>query len=186
MELTARYDEALAYASALHRTQLRKGTNIPYLSHLLSVSALVMEHGGSEDQAIAALLHDAPEDQGGRATLEEIRDRFGEKVAKIVAECTDCWTRPKPPWRERKKAYLSKLPHKDPDTLLVALADKVHNSRTIRANYRMVGDKIWERFSGGKDGTLWYYRSLVEFFTKAVPGPLSNELSYNVKVFSGE
>lgn len=186
MALTARYDEALAYASELHRNQVRKGTDIPYLSHLLSVSALVMEHGGSEDQAIAALLHDAAEDQGGRDTLETIRTRFGDDVARMVAECTDSWTKPKPPWRERKEAYLESLPRKHPDSLLIALADKTHNSRTIRANYRTIGDAVWDRFKGGREGTLWYYRSLADFFAEAMPGPLSRELSYNVRVFSGE
>jgi (p)ppGpp synthase/HD superfamily hydrolase len=107
--ITDRFDQALVYASRLHRDQWRKGTQIPYVSHLLSVAALVIEHGGDEDQAIAALLHDAVEDQGGAPILDEIREQFGDRVAKIVNECTDAWEEPKPPWRARKESSLAKL-----------------------------------------------------------------------------
>ena len=155
-----RFDEALAYASRLHRDQRRKGTDIPYISHLMSVAALVLEHGGDEDQAIAALLHDAVEDQGGEPILEEIRLRYGDGVAKIVADCSDAWEEPKPPWRERKEAYLAKLPEKDAASLLVSLADKTHNARAILNDLRQIGDDIWDRFNGGKDGTIWYYEAL--------------------------
>ena len=158
--LTTRYDEALIFAHKLHRQQTRKGTPIPYISHLLSVSALVIEHGGTEDQAIAALLHDGPEDQGGQAILSIIRDAFGEAVAGIVADCTDAWVEPKPPWRARKEAYLAKLAHKPQASLLVSLADKTHNAEAILFDYREIGDALWERFNGGKDGTHWYYASL--------------------------
>lgn len=183
--LTRRYDSALIYASDLHREQVRKGTGIPYLSHLLSVSALVLKNGGDEDQAIAGLLHDAAEDQGGRETLEEIRRRFGDRVAEMVADCTDSWADPKPPWRERKEAYIASLPQKNPDSLLVSLADKTDNARAIMGGYREIGDEVWTRFTGGKPGTVWYYQTLTEFFSKNYPGPLAAELARTVAVFAG-
>jgi (p)ppGpp synthase/HD superfamily hydrolase len=136
--LTTRFDDAFRYAHALHQHQLRKGTTIPYITHLMAVAALVVEHGGDEDQAIAGLLHDAAEDQGGAATLAQIRARFGDAVADIVADCTDAWTEPKPPWRARKEAYLRELPSKPPASLLVSLADKTHNAEAIRFDYRVL------------------------------------------------
>lgn len=184
--LTDRFDEALAYASRLHRDQRRKGTSIPYISHLLSVAALVLEHGGNEDQAIAALLHDAVEDQGGPETLEAIRRRFGDTVAMIVADCTDAWEERKPEWRPRKEAYIAKLPGKDPSSLLVSLADKTHNARAILNDYRQLGDALWDRFNGGKDGTLWYYQTLATVFREALPCPLSAELTITVDAFAGD
>jgi (p)ppGpp synthase/HD superfamily hydrolase len=180
MTLTQRYDEALVFASELHRQQMRKGTDIPYLSHLLAVSSLVMEHGGDEDQAIAGLLHDAVEDQGGAKTLAEIERRFGHDVGQIVADCTDAWTDPKPPWRARKEQYLAALPKKPQRSLLVSLADKTHNARAIRMDLCRLGDAFWSRFSGGKDGTLWYYSSLAQIFAKVLPGDLGRELEDTV------
>lgn len=185
MTLTNRFDEALAYASDLHRRQRRKGTDIPYVSHLLSVTALVLEHGGNEDQAIAALLHDAAEDHGGETALRDIRRRFGNAVADIVADCTDAWEEPKPPWRARKEAYIATLPNKDQATLLVSLADKTHNAKSILADFRQIDDEIWQRFSGGKQGTIWYYQTLSAFYNEAVPGPLADELARTVAAFSG-
>ncbi|MCW5697665.1 MAG: HD domain-containing protein [Bauldia sp.] len=176
MMLGERFDNALVYASRLHRGQLRKGTDIPYISHLLAVASLVIEYGGDEDQAIAALLHDAAEDQGGEPTLREIRETFGNDVADIVAACTDAWVEPKPPWHARKAAYLAALPHKQPRALLVSLADKVHNARAIVADRRAIGDAIFDRFTGRRDGTLWYYRSLSDIFTAMLPGPAAQEL----------
>jgi (p)ppGpp synthase/HD superfamily hydrolase len=181
--LTTRYDEALAYASDLHRTQVRKGTDIPYLSHLLSVSALVLKNGGDEDQAIAGLLHDAAEDQGGAATLDEIRSRFGDRVAGFVADATDSWTEPKPPWRERKEAYIASIPARSPESLLISLADKTDNARSILGDYRQIGDQVWDRFSGGNSGTRWYYQQLSELFSKHYPGPLAAELARTVDQF---
>ncbi len=178
--LSERYDAALVFAHQLHRHQKRKGTETPYISHLLSVSALVLEHGGTEDQAIAALLHDAVEDQGGDAIRQEIRRRFGDQVAAIVDDCTDTDQTPKPPWRARKEAYLDHLRLVSETSRLVSLADKVHNARTILADYRTVGEALWSRFEGGRDGTLWYYRSLVEVFTSGPPSPLVNELERTV------
>jgi (p)ppGpp synthase/HD superfamily hydrolase len=184
--LGPRFDDALAFASRLHRDQVRKGAGTPYIAHLMSVSALVLEHGGNEDQAIAGLLHDAAEDQGGAQTLGIIRERFGEAVAKIVADCTDAWEEPKPAWRPRKEAYLAALPGKDPASLLVSLADKTHNARAILADYCTLGDALWGRFTGGREGTLWYYRSLAEAFRSALPGPLADELARTVAEFAEE
>jgi (p)ppGpp synthase/HD superfamily hydrolase len=181
--LTSRYDSALLYTSELHRTQTRKGTSIPYMSHLLSVSALVLKSGGDEDQAIAGLLHDAAEDRGGDKTLDEIRDRFGDRVANIVADCTDSRVEPKPPWRERKEAYIASLPGKKRESLLVSLADKTDNARAIRGDYLEIGDRVWDRFSGKKEGTRWYYQSLSEFFSKNYPSPLAAELARVVSGF---
>ena len=171
-----RLQEAFTYASDLHAEQKRKGTNIPYISHLMGVAAIVLEHGGTEDEAIAALLHDAVEDQGGRATLEKIRKRFGDEVAQTVEGCTDADTNPKPPWRERKEKYITHLHKADASVRLVSAADKLHNVRTILADYRKVGEALWERFRGGKDGTLWYYRTLAKTFREIYPSPLADEL----------
>lgn len=158
------YAEAVAYVSRLHATQTRKTTTIPYISHLLGVSSLVLEAGGDEDLAMAALLHDGPEDQGGQATLDEIRNRFGNRVAHIVEGCTDSLAEDpenKAPWRERKIAYLEHLKEADVDTLTVSLADKLHNARAIVTDLMIDCDHTWERFNGKKEGTLWYYQSIL-------------------------
>lgn len=183
--LTRRYDDALVFASDLHRAQVRKGTTIPYLSHLLAVSALVLKSGGDEDQAIAALLHDAAEDQGGAGTLEAIRLRFGDRVAGFVADCTDAWGEPKPPWRQRKEAYLAAIPARPRESLLISLADKTDNARAILGDFREIGDEVWPRFSGRKEGTLWYYQSLSELFSKYYPSPLAVEFARTVAQFAG-
>jgi (p)ppGpp synthase/HD superfamily hydrolase len=182
--LTDRFDDAFHYAHRLHRTQARKGTSIPYVSHLMAVAALVIEHGGNEDQAIAALLHDAAEDQGGAETLEDIRERFGDSVAEIVSDCTDAWTEPKPDWRPRKEAYLAKLPTKPSQSLLVSLADKTHNAEAILYDYRVLGDALWQRFNGGAEGTRWYYGALAKVFSQTTPGRLSDRFSRAVAAFS--
>ena len=176
MALSGRFEDALVFAARLHADQVRKETTIPYVSHLLSVSALVLEHGGSEDEAIAALLHDAVEDQGGRPTLEAIARRFGPAVAGIVDGCTDSETVPKPPWRQRKEAYLAHIARASSSVRLVSAADKLHNARSILADYRVSGEALWDRFTGGRDGTLWYYRSLVEAFRAAGGTPALAEL----------
>lgn len=153
--LTGRLDDAVAYARQLHAAQLRKGTTIPYLAHLLSVAALVLEHGGDEDQAIAGLLHDAVEDQGGRPILEEIRRRFGPRVAGIVAACsdTDVEEPSHKPWRERKERYLEHLRQAPAEVCLVSAADKLHNARAILTDYRAIGDLLWKRFNADKAET---------------------------------
>ena len=183
MPLSEAFDNALVYASQLHRDQVRKGSGIPYVAHLLSVASRVLVAGGSEDQAIAGLLHDAAEDQGGQATLDEVDRRFGSPVAKIVADCTDSWVEPKPAWRPRKEAYLSALPAKAPTSLLVSLADKVDNAEAILHDYLHIGDELWNRFTGGREGTIWYYRTLSTIFDRALPCALANELSRTVSQF---
>jgi (p)ppGpp synthase/HD superfamily hydrolase len=182
--LTTRYDEAFRYAHELHGTQKRKGTSIPYISHLMIVSALVIENGGTEDQAIGALLHDAAEDQGGTKTLNEVRRRFGDVVAEIVSDCTDSWTEQKQDWQPRKEAYLAKLAAKPPRSLLVSLADKTHNAEAILFDYRVLGEALWDRFNDGVAGTRWYYRSLANIFTDVMPGRLSDRLSRAATAFS--
>jgi (p)ppGpp synthase/HD superfamily hydrolase len=172
MSLSARFEEALVFAVRLHAGQTRKGTDTPYIAHLLAVASIVIEHGASEDEAIAALLHDAAEDQGGKATLEKVRDRFGERVAEIVAGCTDSWTTPRPPWRKRKEAYIAHLRGASASVRLVSAADKLHNARTILADYRALGESLWNRFNGGREGTLWYYRSLIDVLQDTGPAPI--------------
>lgn len=168
--LTRRFDEALVYASEAHREQRRKGTDIPYVSHLLGVASIAIENGADEDQAIAALLHDAVEDQGGAARLTDIEKRFGPRVAQMVDHCTDTDIEPKPPWRARKEAYLASLDEKPEASLAVGLADKTHNAGAIVADLHAHGEKVWSRFNGGKEGTLWYYRSLADIFARKLPG----------------
>jgi (p)ppGpp synthase/HD superfamily hydrolase len=155
--LGARFQRALSYAARLHATQFRKGTTRPYVAHLLGVTSTVLTHGGDEDEAIAALLHDAVEDQGGKPRLREIRRKFGERVARIVEGCTDADTDPKPPWLERKKKYLQHLRDADSSIRLVSAADKLYNAREILSDLRTHRDSVWSRFKGGKEGTLWYY-----------------------------
>jgi GTP pyrophosphokinase len=169
--LTNRFADALTYASQLHAVQVRKGTKIPYVTHLLSVAAVVLEHGATEDEAIAALLHDAIEDQGGAPTREEIRRRFGDAVVSIVDGCTDAEVIPKPPWRQRKEHHIAELQHASASVLLVSAADILHNARAILADYRQQGEALWSRFRAGKEEQLWYYRS----FLKALrDNPASN------------
>lgn len=178
--LTERFDHALAYASSLHRTQQRKGSAIPYVSHLLAVAAIALEHGADEDQAIAALLHDAVEDQGGLPQLAAIEARFGAGVAAMVADCTDCHEEPKPDWRPRKEAYIASLDVKPVRSLAVSLADKIHNASAINADLRAHGAAVWERFTGRKEGTLWYCRTLAETFRKVAPGTAAERFALEV------
>jgi (p)ppGpp synthase/HD superfamily hydrolase len=171
-----RFVEGVREAVRLHAHQARKAGPVPYLSHLLATAGLVLERGGDEDQAIAALLHDGPEDQGGEHTLALIRARFGHRVAAIVEGCSDTLVTPKPPWRPRKEAFLARLADLGPDVWPVVLADKVHNARTIVDDLRAVGPGALDRFSGGHDGTLWYYGTLAAELTVLAPGPLADEL----------
>ncbi|MTJ10129.1 MULTISPECIES: HD domain-containing protein [unclassified Anabaena] len=174
--LSERFTQALTYAHELHATQKRKASEIPYVTHLLGVASIALEYGANEDEAIAALLHDAIEDQGGAATREEIRRRFGNAVTAIVDGCTDSDATPKPPWQQRKEAYIAHILTASPEVLLVSAADKLHNVRSIIKDYRIIGDVVWERFQGGKEGTLWYYRSLANAFQKNQITPLVAEL----------
>lgn len=155
---------AFEFAEQIHRGQTRKKTLAPALSHLMAVASLVMENDGNEDEAIAALLHDGPEDCEGARTLAEIEHRFGDRVAQIVLGCTDSIEDPKPSWQERKSGYIAHLVSADPSILLVSLADKVHNVRSLVVEYRQVGEQLWERFSASRDQSLWYYESLLEVF----------------------
>lgn len=175
--LTSRFEEAFIFADQLHIHQTRKSSQTPYIAHLMSVAALVLENGGDEDATMAALLHDAVEDQGGYEILEEIRQRFGERVAEIVDSCSDAYTIPKPPWRTRKETYLAHLSETTPEARLVSVADKLHNARSILRDLRTEGDQLWEKFNGGKEGTLWYYRSLVENFQQLDNNFLVDELA---------
>ena len=175
--LSPRFEDALLYATRLHATQTRKGNHVPYVSHLLAVTSLVLEAGGDEDTAIAALLHDAAEDQGGLATLAEIRTRFGGAVADIVAACSDTFDEPTPPWHVRKRAYIAHLRNAPPAVLLVSCADKLHNARAISTDHRVLGDALWSRFNAGRDDILWYYRELSAIFSARGPEPLAGELA---------
>ena len=180
MKLTGRFDDALLLASQLHREQVRKASGVPYISHLLAVAAVVLEHGGTEDEAIAALLHDAIEDQGGAATRELICEKFGDAIVEIVDGCTDAETLPKPPWEQRKQAHLEAIRGAPAAVLLVTAADKLHNARSILNDLRQLGEDLWPRFSGGKVGTLWYYRSMVEVLRLRVPEGLFDELERTI------
>ena len=175
--LTPKFTEAVAYAAEKHATQTRKGSGIPYLGHLLSVAGYVIEADGTETEAIAALLHDAAEDQGGEETLAEIREKFGADVASIVAECSDTFETPKPPWRERKENYVRHLSEASDSALLVSLADKLHNAHAILRDFRAHGDELWQRFSV-KDPQqhLWYYRSLLQVYAQRIDNWMVDEL----------
>ena len=176
MSLSARFSQALVYAAALHADQQRKVSGEPYLAHLLGVAAIALQHGADEDEAIAALLHDAIEDQGGAAAREEIHRRFGQEVAEIVAGCSDTDTQPKPPWRQRKEAHVAHLRHASASVRLVSASDKLQNARDILREYRLRGESLWDCFRGGREGTLWYYRAVVDALKQAGTGPLVEEL----------
>ena len=171
-----RLRDAIAYAMHAHAGQVRKGTAVPYASHLLAVCAIVQEHGGDEDLACAAMLHDTIEDCGAEHG-PAIEARFGPRVAAVVRACSDTDILPKPPWRDRKEAYLAHLEHADRDTLLVSCADKLHNARAVAADLRTHGPAMLTRFNAPAGGTAWYYRALAEVFARRLPGPLSRELS---------
>ena len=179
-KLSNRFEQALVYATQIHANQVRKGSDIPYISHLLSVAALVLEDGGDEDEAIAALLHDSIEDCGGAETREAILILFGERVTDIVDGCTESDTIPKPPWHERKLLYLEKMRDASPSVLRVSMADKLHNARSILADLYRYGDAVWHKFKAGKEGTLWFYRSLIELYDRATDSFLLEEIKRTV------
>lgn len=179
--LTDRFDRALLYASQVHGGQTRKQTAIPYIAHLIGAAALVLEDGGDEDQAIAALLHDAPEDQGGRERLADIRARFGDRVASIVEGCTDTFERTKPAYVPRKRQHISRLRGADAAVLRVSAADKLNNARAILPDLHRVGEDLFGRFSGGKSGTLWYYACMSGLLAERLPGSLTAELQRVVR-----
>lgn len=173
--ISRRIADALDFAVRAHGDQIRKGTTIPYVSHLLGVAGLVLEGGGDEDLAIAGLLHDVLEDTS--ATAAQVTEAFGPRVAAIVEACSDTQEKPKPPALERKKRYLAHLVEADDDVLLVSLADKVHNARTVLLDLRTEGPRVFDRFNLGVEGTLWYYNELAIIFQQRRPGPLAVELS---------
>jgi (p)ppGpp synthase/HD superfamily hydrolase len=191
-QLTTRFDDAVTFARYIHIAQASKGTTIPYLAHLLGVASIVLEMDGTEDEAIAALLHDAIEDGGGLAVEIAIREQFGADVARIVRAVSDTDEKPKPPWRQRKQDYLNSIPNKQRDELMVSVADKVHNSRRVLTDYRAIGDEIWPRFKEGRDGQLWYYDQLVPAFQARAHdlGPAAaqrvNEMAHTVTELKGE
>ncbi|MEP6767668.1 MAG: HD domain-containing protein [Acidobacteriota bacterium] len=174
--LSHRFSEAVAWASDLHGSQRRKGSDTPYVAHLLSVCALVLENGGDEDEAIAAFLHDAVEDCGGRPTADEIRRRFGVRVADIVDGCTDSDETPKPAWRPRKERFIERLRHASDSVRLVSAADKLHNARSVLADFRREGERVWDRFAAPRHETLWYYRAVTSRLQENGPQPLVEEL----------
>lgn len=188
-KLSSRFEEALVYAARAHWRQIRKladgergsAAEIPYVAHLLAVTALVLEHGGGEDEAIAALLHDVVEDAGGAARREDVRVRFGDEVARLVDACSDNEGAPKPPWAVRKQAHLAHLAQTtDAKIRLVAACDKLHNARAVLSDYRALGARLWQRFEGGRDGTLWYYRALADEIARGGPASVGDELGRTV------
>jgi (p)ppGpp synthase/HD superfamily hydrolase len=181
MQLSGRFDDAFRYAHDLHATQTRKGTSAPYIGHLMGVSSIVLDDGGSEDEAIAALLHDAAEDHGGRERLEDIRARFGEAVSRIVEDCTDSWETPKRAWAERKQAYIHHARGLPGPSLRVSAADKVHNAYAILRDLRNSGEKVWDRFNAAPDDVMAYYEGLVRAYREAGGGPLVDELDRIVR-----
>jgi (p)ppGpp synthase/HD superfamily hydrolase len=178
--LGPRLQRAFRYAAEQHAGQTRKQTAVPYLSHLMAVASLVLEAGGDEDMTIAALLHDVVEDCGGMPRLREVRKQFGSRVAKMVEGCTDSYVVPKPDWLQRKKDYLRELKHADAETRLVSASDKLHNVRTILADYRVQGEDVWKRFTGKREGTLWYYRALSDEYQRRSSNRITRELEIAV------
>lgn len=179
--LGVRFDGALVLASSLHRAQARKVSGVPYIAHLLAVAALVLEEGGSEDMAIAALLHDAAEDQGGEETMAGIAAAYGTKVARWVRQASDTFVLPKPEWEVRKRHHLSSIPMADWEARLIMLADKVHNARSILADYERLGSEVWGRFSVPRERTVWYYTQLLEVFERELSPVLYDALSACVR-----
>jgi hypothetical protein len=171
-----RFISALGFAARIHARQIRKRTERPYIGHLLGVASIVIEYGGDEDMTIAALLHDAVEDQGGLPRLREIRKKFGKRVAHIVDGCTDSYAEPKPPWLDRKRDYIARVAGEDHEVRLVSAADKLSNARETLHELRLHGDSVFERFAGKKIGTMWYYRELISAFRHAGSNPLVDEL----------
>jgi (p)ppGpp synthase/HD superfamily hydrolase len=184
--LTHRFETALVYAAQLHAQQRRKVTNTPYIAHLLGVAALVLEAGGNEDEAIAALLHDAVEDQGGAMTRAEILQQFGATVVAIVDGCTEPEPKPEQSWREHKLQYLEQLRSAKPAVQRVALADKLHNARSLLVNFRLEGDRIWNQFRGGKEGVLWLVEMQLDLFQQVSDSWMVTELAQVVRALKQE
>lgn len=175
--LGPRFEAALVYAAQIHGGQTRKGTTIPYVSHLLGVASLVIEDGGNEDEAIGALLHDAAEDQGGQPRIDDVAFRFGPTVAAIVDGMSDTLVTPKPPWIERKRAYLARLEVESPSVLRVSVADKLHNARRIVRDVEFLGPSVWDRFDASPREIAWYYRACLETIERRCASSLVGELA---------
>ncbi|HEV2396887.1 MAG TPA: HD domain-containing protein [Candidatus Sulfotelmatobacter sp.] len=181
VKLGSRFQRAFEFAADKHGKQTRKASTIPYVAHLIGVASLVLEAGGDEDLAIAALLHDVVEDCGGAPMLREVRRRFGNRVAHIVDGCTDAYAVAKPPWQERKVSYINRLKTESADTRLVSAADKLNNVRSILSDYRALGESVWSRFNGGREGTLWYYRTLRDEFLRTEPNRVTRDFDLAVR-----
>jgi len=180
-KIGARFEKAFLFAANKHSTQTRKASSIPYIAHLMGAASLVLEAGGDEDLAIAALLHDVVEDCGGVPMLKQVERKFGKRVARVVDGCTDAYGDPKPPWKQRKDAYIARLKNENADTRLVSAADKLNNIRSIISDYRSIGESVWSRFNGGREGTLWYYRTLRDEFLRDKPNRITCDFDLAVQ-----
>jgi GTP pyrophosphokinase len=176
MVFSIKFDQALAYTAVIHAGQVRHKTRMPALAHLMGVAGLALEYGANEQEAIAALLHDAVEDAGGEDRLKDIRARFGDNVADIVAGCTASAKKADAPWRDVKQKFITGLGKASSSVRLVAACDKLHNARALLRNLRVQGESLWRRYPDGKDGALWYFRSLTQAFKKHGPASIGDEL----------
>jgi (p)ppGpp synthase/HD superfamily hydrolase len=181
IKLGPRFQRAFQFAAEKHFGQTRKASTTPYIAHVMGVASLVLEAGGDEDLAIAALLHDVVEDCGGVAMLKEVRRRFGKRVAEVVDGCTDAYEVPQSPWRERKESYIRRLKKESAATRLVSAADKLNNVRSILSDYRVVGESVWSRFNGRREGTLWYYRTLRDEFLRRDKNRITRDFDLAVR-----
>ncbi|MBN2044332.1 MAG: HD domain-containing protein [Anaerolineales bacterium] len=185
IQLGEKFEQALEFALHIHRGQTRKGSQTPYFAHILGVASLVLEDGGSEIEAIAALLHDAAEDGAGQQTLDQIRVQFGEEIAGIVLDCSDTLETPKPPWRARKQAHIDHLENSRPESIRVKLADKVHNANNLLRSLHEHGPSVWDDFKGGRAGTLWYFKEMYAVFSQTRAGYLMDEFARLIEKIDG-
>ena len=189
--LTERFHLAVKYATFWHRHQVRKSTDLTYILHPLGVASLVLEAGGNEDEAIAALLHDVPEDCGGQVMLDEIEALFGPRVAEIVAGCSDTLVEDranKAPWRNRKSDHINHIRNSDDKGLyLVTGADKLHNARSIVTDLQISGQDVWNRFNATQDDILWYYTEMLKVLTeKSVSNAILAPLKSSIELMRGQ
>ncbi|HRI86703.1 MAG TPA: HD domain-containing protein [Candidatus Hydrogenedentes bacterium] len=178
---STRIVNAFALAHRVHADQVRRGSGVPYITHVMAVAGIVGEHGADEDTFIAALLHDAAEDGGGHETLAEIRAEFGDRVADFVAACSDTCETPKPAWRERKERYIASLRNAPDEVRLIVAADKLHNICATTNDFYAHGEAVWERFNGGRDGTLWYYIAITDALAQGWNHELIEDLTAAVE-----
>ncbi|NUM52466.1 MAG: HD domain-containing protein [Candidatus Hydrogenedentes bacterium] len=173
--------EAFAFSHGIHANHTRKGSGVPYITHVMSVAAIVGEHGGDEDTFIAALLHDAVEDGDGYATLEKVRAQFGARVADMVEACSDAFEKPKPKWRERKEQFIESMRSAAPEVKLIVAADKLHNLCATIGDYEAIGEEVWLRFTGRREGTLWYYATITQALANGWEHPLVDDLTASLE-----